>query len=209
MTITKTAITPVTYGGYVNVSRQDINRSSPQILDMVIADLAEQYAIVTENVAADDLTTGATAGTNTAIVAASTAEDVLKAIWVVVGANYTAMKGAGRLVLALSPDLLGLFGPLMVPMSPVNPAAASGFSAANFAQGVVGSINGITTVVSAGLNTNTALLINTAAVRIFEDRYGALQVTEPSVLGTQVAYAGDFETVITDSGGVIQLDTTA
>lgn len=209
MTITKTSITPVTYGGYVNVSRQDIQRTSPQIMDMVIADLAQQYAIVTENAAADDLYAGATAGTNTAIVAASTAAQVAAALWVVAGQAYTAMQGAGSVFLAISPDLLGLFGPLFGVNQVSATAPATGFSIGAFGSGPVGQIGGIPVVVSAGMNTNRALLVNSAAVRIFEHRYGALQVGEPSVLGTQVAYAGDFETVITDAGGVIAVDTVA
>ena len=62
MTITKTPLGADTFGGYVNVSKQDINRTSPAILDMIIADLAEQYAIETEEETADVLWAAATAG---------------------------------------------------------------------------------------------------------------------------------------------------
>ena len=48
MTITRTSATAVTYGGYVNVSRQDIDFSTPQIMDIVVRDLAARYAIQTE-----------------------------------------------------------------------------------------------------------------------------------------------------------------
>ena len=41
-------MTANTYGGYVNVSRQDIDWSTPSIMDLVITDLAAQYGIVTE-----------------------------------------------------------------------------------------------------------------------------------------------------------------
>src|SRR5262249_59743409 len=40
MTITKLTATAVTYGGYVNVSRQDIDLTPPGVLDIVITDLA-------------------------------------------------------------------------------------------------------------------------------------------------------------------------
>lgn len=208
MTITKVAITAPTWGGYVNISMQDIRRSSPSIFDMIVNDLAAQYAIATENDCADDLTAGATAGTNTAIVAASTVADIVAALWVNAAAAYTAMQGSGRVFLAVSPDLVGTFAKGFFPVNPTN-AASTGFNAGDFSSGQLGSISGIPVVMSAGLATNTALLINTAAVRVFEHRYGQLSVQEPSVLGTQVAYAGDFQTVITDAGGVIQVDTTA
>ena len=46
-----------------------------------------------------------------------------------------------------------------------------------------GTISGITVVMSAGLATGKAFLINTAATEVYEQRLGSLQVTEPSVLG--------------------------
>ena len=39
MTVTKTPLGADTFGGYVNVSKQDINRSSPAILYMIVNDL--------------------------------------------------------------------------------------------------------------------------------------------------------------------------
>ena len=62
MTISKLPVTAVTMGGYVNVSRQNVDWSQPGIMDLVISDLAGQYAIETENKVADDFTTAATAG---------------------------------------------------------------------------------------------------------------------------------------------------
>ena len=50
MTITRLTGAAVTYGGYVNVSRQDIDFAQPSMLDVVINDLAAQYAIQTEAV---------------------------------------------------------------------------------------------------------------------------------------------------------------
>ena len=51
MTIGKVPVTADTYGGYVNVSRQDIDWTQPAIMDIVINDLAGQYAIETEDAA--------------------------------------------------------------------------------------------------------------------------------------------------------------
>jgi hypothetical protein len=48
MTITRLDGNAVTYGGYVNVSRQNIDFSSPVRLDAIVNDLAAQYAIQTE-----------------------------------------------------------------------------------------------------------------------------------------------------------------
>ena len=52
-----------TFGTYVNVSRQLIDFASPDIMDIIINDMAQQYAIVTENDATDTFLAGATAAT--------------------------------------------------------------------------------------------------------------------------------------------------
>jgi hypothetical protein len=204
MTITKTPITAPTYGGYVNVSRQDINRTSPQILDMVITDLSGQYSIQTEAAAAAELT--AAAQTGPVIPATPTADDVSAAVWGAVGAVFTATQGQGRTVLAMSPDQLSVIGPLFPPVNPTN-GQGSGFSAGGIMQGQVGVISGIVSIMSAGLAADTILVFSTAAVRCFEARYGNLQVVEPSVWGVQVGYAGDFETAIIEPTGIVRVTT--
>jgi HK97 family phage major capsid protein len=202
MTITKTAIDAATFGGYVNVSRQNVDWSSPNALDVVINDLAGQYAIETEEETADVLWAGGTSGP--IIPAAATSEEVAQALWTAAGQAYTAMQGLGRLILAVSPDMLGLIGPMFAPINPTN-AQGSGFAAGSFASGMNGVISGISVVMSAGLDTGQAVVINTAAASVYEDRVGALQVVEPSVLGVQVAYAGYFKALILSAGGVIKI----
>lgn len=202
MLITKTSITADTYGGYVNISRQDIHRTSPGIVDMVIADLASEYAIATEAAAGAALVAAATAGNTFA--ATPDASEMATAIYGAVGDVYTAVKGQGRIVIAVSPDMLGTIGPLFPPVNPQN-GYGQGFSAAGFAQGNVGNISGLSVVMSAGLVATTVLVFSTAAVRAFEHKYGNMQLGEPSVWGVQVGYAGDFETVVVQATGVQSL----
>jgi HK97 family phage major capsid protein len=204
MTISKTSITPVTYGGYVNVSRQDINRTSPQILDMVISDLAAQYAIATEAVACTDLLAGATAGT--ALDASPSADEIAAVLWAGVAVTYTNVKGAGRVLLAVAPGDLGKFAGSFAPYGATN-SQGTGFTAGSFGSGTMGTISGIPVVMTPGLAGGQALLINTAGVQLFEQGGSALQVVEPSVWGVQVGYAGDFETVVMQTGSVISIDT--
>lgn len=191
-----------TYGGYVNVSRQNIDWSQPQIMDIVINDLAGQYAIETEEATADALWAGGTAGP--VLPAAPTSADVAEALWTAAGSAYAAMHGQGSLVLAVAPDMLGLIGPLFAPINPTN-AQSSGFSAGSFGSGAVGAVSGISVVMSAALDAGQALVISTAAAEIYEDRIGALQVVEPSVLGVQVAYAGYFAPLVLEATGVIKI----
>jgi HK97 family phage major capsid protein len=204
MTITKTPLGQDTFGGYVNVSKQDINRTSPAILDMVINDLAQQYAIETEDETGTVLTAAATAGP--AIPAAPDAKDIATAIWGAAGAVFAATKGQGQIVVAVSPDMLGVVGPIFPPINPTN-AFSTGFtpSSQGFMQGPVGGIAGLTVILSAGLNAGTILVYSTAAARCFEYVYGNLQVVEPSVWGVQVGYAGDFDCHVIEPQGIVKV----
>ena len=204
MTVTKTPLGADLFGGYVNISKQDINRSSPAIMDMVINDLAEQYAIETEEEAAAVMTAAATAGP--VIPASPTGANVATAIWGAAGSVFAATKGQGRTVVAVSPDQLGAIGPLFPTVNPQN-AYSTGFPVGSIGQGEQGSISGLTVIMSAGLATDTILVYSTAAVKAFEYRYGNLQVVEPSVWGVQVGYAGDFDCVVVEATGVVRVTT--
>jgi HK97 family phage major capsid protein len=205
MLITKTPIDADTFGGYVNVSRQNIDWSNPNALDVVIDDLAGQYAIETENEAASVLWDNGTQAP--ALPADPTSADVSAALWAAAGASYAAMHGLGRLVVAISPDMLGLIGPMFAPINPQN-AQSSGFTAGSFGSGANGIVSGISFVMSAGLNPGQMLVINTAAASVYEDRLGPLQVVEPSVLGVQVAYAGYFKALVLEPAGLQKIGVT-
>jgi hypothetical protein len=172
----------------------------PSVMDIVISDLAAQYAIESENKFADDLTAAATSG-GAGVPATPTGDQIAAAIWEAVGYIYAATKGQGRLLIAVSPDMLGLVGPLFAPINPQN-AQSSGFTASDYGVGAMGSITGINVVVSAGFAAGTILVLSTAAAEFYEDRIGALQVVEPSVLGVQVAYAGYAADVIIEATGI-------
>lgn len=205
MTITRLTGNAVTYGGYVNVSRQNIDFSTPQALDLIINDLAAQYAIETEASIAAEL--AATATVAVGYGAAPTNDTVAAAVWEAVSGVYTAVKGQGRLVLAIAPDRLSTFGPLFAPVNPRD-AQSPGFTAGEFGQGMMGTISGVPTVMSAGLGTGEAFLFSTAAIEAFEQRVGTLQATEPSVMGVQVAYAGYFTPLTIEEAGIVPLTAT-
>jgi hypothetical protein len=92
-----------------------------------------------------------------------------------------------------------------VPINPQN-AQSSGLTAGMFGQGIMGSISGVPVVMSAGLGSGEAYVFSTAALEAFEQRVGTLQVTEPSVLGVQVAYAGYFTPLTIEEDGIVPLE---
>jgi HK97 family phage major capsid protein len=205
MTISRLTGTAVTYGGYVNVSRQDIDFAQPSMLDVVINDLASQYAIQTEAalgtlVQAQANNVELTGAGAAALVATSFTE----ALWTAVANVYATVKGVGRVALVVPPARLGNWGQLFAPVNPQN-AQSPGFNAADFGSGVVGSISGIPVICSPSypvVANHYGAVISTAAVEVYEQRVGALQVTEPSVLGVQVAYAGYFTPMLIETAGV-------
>jgi len=201
MLITKLTGTAVTYGGYVNVSRQDIDFSSPQIMDIIIEGLANAYALQTETALGTAL--DASAATNVGYGASPTAATLTGALWSAAGTIYAAVKGApGQIVLAVAADRLAVFGPLFPPYNAQNAQSAAGLLAGSFGAGVVGNVAGIQLMMSPGLASGKSFLFHTAAVDVFEQRVGSLQAVEPSVLGIQVAYAGYFTPVLIPAGGV-------
>lgn len=200
MLITRLTANAVTYGGYVNVSKQNIDFSSPNVMDLVINGLAAEYSIDTEGAAADELMGVAT----TPQVIGSTAETITSGLWAAAATVYTAVRGQGRLVIAVAPDKLEAIGPLFAPVNPRD-AQSPGFTAGVFGQGVMGTVSGIPVVMSAGLTGTEAVLFSTAAIEAWEQRVGTLQVTEPSVMGVQVAYAGYFTPLVIEAAGIVPL----
>jgi len=205
MTITRLTGNAVTYGGYVNVSRQDIDFAQPSMLDVVVNDLAAQYAIQTEAVLGTLIQAQAN---NVELATASggtpTAADLASGLWAAAANVYTATKGVGRIALIVPPSRLGNWGGVFSPVNPQN-AQSAGFEAGNFGSGVMGNISGIPVICSPGYPTVTnhyGSLVSSAAIEVYEQRVGALQVTEPSVLGVQVAYAGYFTPMLIETAGV-------
>jgi hypothetical protein len=206
MTIVKLVGTAATYGGYVNVSRQDIDWSQPGVMDIVIGDLAGMYAIATEAACGTAIMAGAASGlavpTGAATVAALQAS-----LWDAAGKVYAATKGQGNLGMFISADMLAMWGPLFAPVNPTN-AVGSGFSAGSVGTGLMGTISGIPVYMTNGLAAGSNLVLSSAAVEVYEDRIGALQVIEPSVLGVQVAYAGYFTQMLVEATGAVKFAKT-
>jgi HK97 family phage major capsid protein len=207
MVIGKLTAEVVTYGGYVNVSRQNIDFSNPQAFDIIVNDLADQYAIETEAAVADALTaTGTTAvGIDLSPATGTRQEAIATGLFAAAGKVWRAVKGRGRIYLAMSPELLEVWGPVFA--GSINPQSAigTGIGAGQFGQGVVGTASGVTAVVSAGLDAAESFLFSTAAIEVYEQRIGTLQVVEPSVLGVQVAYAGYFTPMTIEEDAIVPI----
>jgi len=206
MLITKLTGTAVTYGGYVNVSRQDVDFTQPGIMDLVINDLAAVYAKQTEAAACSTFDAAATAGVSIP-TGAATAAGVATSLWDAASKIYTATGGTGRVFAVTGPDMLPILGPVFPPVNPTN-AISPGLAAGDFGAGLAGQISGIPVYVSGGVGTLRILVFSTAAAEVYEDRIGSLSVVEPSVLGVQVAYAGYFTPMVLESTAIVKIVKT-
>jgi len=206
MVIGKLPVSASTYGGYVNVSRQDIDWTQPAIMDLIINDLAGQYALDTENHVCTNLTTAAPAGP-TLPTGAPTAAQVTAALWGAAATVIPATGGQGSILAVAPPELMAILGPLFPSVGPTN-AQSTGFSVAAMASGLAGSIAGIPVYVSNGMAADTILVLSSAAAEAYEDRIGPLQIAEPSVLGVQVAYAGYFAALVIEAAGMSKIVKT-
>jgi hypothetical protein len=202
MTITSTTVNALTFGGYVNVSRQSIDWSDPNAMDVIVNNLAKTYRARTEEYVADFL--AANNASDQGYPLDPTADELATAIFTAAGTVFSAVNGEGRLVLVIAPDKLADFGPLFAPYNPQS-AQGIGFMASNFGQGVMGQISGIPVIMSSALDSGEAFVLSTAAVELYEQEIGMLQVVEPSVLGVQVAFGGYFVAFAAASGGVVPL----
>ena len=177
-------------------------------MDLIISDLAQQYALQTENDATDTFLAAATAASTNLATGTTTAAQIAAAFWGAVGQVYAGTKGAGRVIAVAAPQMLGLRRPAVRAHQPAERPVDRASSAVNYGQGAAGSISGVPIYITSGLADNKILVMSTAAAEVYETRVGALQVVEPSVLGVQVAYAGHFTPLVIDALGIIAITKT-
>lgn len=196
MIISRLNVTADTYGGYVDLSLQDRDFTNPAIMQILIDDLAGQYALQTEQDTADTLVS---LTQQVPLESDADAAAVAAAIYAAAGEVYAGMGTLPNVVFA-SVDQWGRLGPLFPSMSPTN-AYASGFNAGTFG----GAVVGLQLVVAPALPAGTIMVGATAAAEVYEQRVGTLQALEVSLLGMQVGYAGYFADVVVQPDGFCKL----
>jgi hypothetical protein len=204
--VTDNQVTKGTYGGYVTLSEQSIDWSTPEIIGLVLDDMGRIYANETDNVAADNLRTGATVTSN--FTAANAGDPATWAAWVA-GAAATILSGSnGNLPthMFLSPgiwqDLLGLSDTADRPLFPqIGPMNAFG----NLAPGQAnGNAFGLQVVVDRNFTNPTLIVGDATGYEIFEQQKGAISVDVPSTLSRTIAFRGYLATLMIDSSKFVK-----
>jgi hypothetical protein len=204
--VTDNQVTKGTYGGYVTLSEQSIDWSTPEIIGLVLDDMGRIYANETDNVAADNLKTGTTVTRN--FTAADLDDPSVWAAWVAGAATTILSSSNGNLPthLFLSPDiwgdLLSLSDSSKRPLFPqIGPMNAFG----NLAPGQVnGNAFGLQVVVDRNFAAATIILGDASGYEIFEQQKGAISIDVPSTLSRTIAFRGYLATLMIDSSKFVK-----
>ena len=189
MVISSNTVTKLTFGGTVRVAEQLGDWSDPAFVNIVLQDLANQYADATDNYAADQLLSNSTnygtwAGAAQQIAGSTnvlpTHLFVDPATWAKIGG---LVDGSNR--------------PLFPSVAPYN---ASGQQTATTWNG---NPLGLTMVVDKNF-TAKRMIVGCAAgqfagYEIFEQQKGAVSVEKPDILARQISFRGYFATLMLDA----------
>jgi len=194
-------VTKGTYGGYVNISEQDLDWTDPAVLSFLLDDMTRIYASATEEVAADALGTGVTNSDNFGL--ANVGDPSYWADWIATAAEtiVTGSNGNFPTHLFVNPRMWGemvrLSDDSKRPMFPaVNPQNALG--GMSFGTGN-GTAWGLQVVMSRNFDGDTLIIGDASGYELFEQQKGALSVDNPSDLSRTIAFRGYFAAKMIDA----------
>jgi HK97 family phage prohead protease len=200
-------ITKLTFGGYVQVSEQLMDFSSPEVIGSLLDDMMRVYAYETDNYAADQLLAGCT---QSAVLTDPTSPSE----WVsdIYDATVTIINNSLGNVpthLFVSPNMFGALGklvdttgrPLLAPNNPMN-----AYGQMTPAQGQsLGQAFGLTVVCDRGFAADTVIVGDPSGYRIWEQNKGTIAVDSPSTLSKTLAMRGYFATKMVDATKFVKL----
>ena len=192
-------VTKATYGGYVTLSEQAIDFTTPEVIGLLLDDMGRIYANTTDNVAADALVAGAT---NTNAFGNDATNPEQWAAFISTAAQDILSSSNGNLPthLFVSPNmwgyLLGLVDTAGRPLFPsLGPMNAYGDLAVT---DIAGMAFGLRVVVDRNFATDTVIVGDASGFEIFEQQKGAISVDVPSTLSRTIAFRGYFSTLMID-----------
>jgi HK97 family phage prohead protease len=203
--VSENQVTKSTYGGYVNISMQDLEWTDPAIINLILDDMARIYANTTDNVAADALLAGQT---QTAVLTDPTSPaEWVSDIYTAASTILTNSNGNLPTHLFLAPNMYAALGklvdtagrPLFPEVGPMNAFGTA--SAASFA----GRAFGLITVVDRNFATDTCIVGDPSGFEVFEDARGALSLESPSTLSRVLSWSGTFATLMIDPTKFVSL----
>lgn len=199
MVVTDNQVTRLSFGGTALVSEQSIDWTDPSSVNIILQDLAGQYADATDNYAADQLRAGSTDQGTWAGTAATILEEIYAAAQLI-AANTNVLPTHMFVDPQMWAKLGGLVDgsqrPLFPTVGPFNAAGQQNAATWN------GNPLGLTMVVDKNFTAKTAI-VGCAAGRfagfeIYENQRGLIAIDKPEVLGRQISFRGYFATLMID-----------
>jgi HK97 family phage prohead protease len=205
MVIASNTVTKTTVAGQVTLSVQDIDFTDPAALNLVLNDLAGEYLIATDNIAADNLVAGKTASGSTWTVTADNPTSLINALYdaareITEDSNYFPTH------LCVSPDVWEKLGSqLDGSKRPILGYTTNGVIGQNSIGRVGGlaytgmDVMGLNLVVDNNFAAGTMLVVYAPGYEIYEQQRGLMSVEVPSTLGRTFSYYGYFATFVAKS----------
>jgi len=205
MVIASNTVTKTTVAGQVTITRQDMDFTDPASMNLILNDLAGEYLIKTDDVAADALVAGKTASGSTWTVTADNPSSLISALYdaareIAEDSNYfpthlcvspdvweklgSQLDGSKRPVLGYVTD--GIMG-----QNSIGKVGGLGYNAMN--------VMGLTLVVDNNFASGTMLVVYAPGFEIYEAQQGILSVDNPSTLSKTFSYYGYFSTFVAKS----------
>ena len=205
MVIASNTVTKTTVAGQVTITRQDMDFTDPSSMNLILNDLAGEYLIKTDDVAADALVAGKTASGSTWTVTAGDPSSLIESLYdaareITEDSNYFPTH------LCVSPDVWQKLGQqLDSSKRPVLGYTTDGVLGQNSIGKVGGlaytamDVFGLKLVVDNNFANGTMLVVYAPGFEIYEAQQGILSVDVPSTLSRTFSYYGYFSTFVAKS----------
>jgi hypothetical protein len=208
-TIASNVVTKTTLSGQVSLSIQDIDFTSPAAMEIILRDLAGQYLLASDNIAADAITNGASASGATWTVTANDPSSLISALY---DAATDILNATNFLPdhLFVSPDVWQKLGSQLDgdkrPIFPYAGAAGlmgvNGLGTANITVANTFNPFGLNLVADRNFASGTLYVARGAAIEFYEQVRGLMSVEVPGTLGRTFSYYGYVATFIADADQV-------
>lgn len=205
MVIASNTVTKTTVAGQVTLTMQDMDFTDPSSMNLILNDLAGEYLIATDNIAADNLVAGKTASGSTWTVTADNPTSLINALYdaareITEDSNYFPTH------LCVSPDVWEKLGSqLDASKRPILGYTTNGVIGQNSIGRVGGlqytgmDVMGLTLVVDNNFASGTMLVVYAPGYEIYEAQQGILSIANPSTLSRTFSYYGYFATFVAKS----------
>jgi HK97 family phage prohead protease len=207
--IASNVVTKTTLAGQVTLSVQDIDFTSPAAMQIILQDLAGQYMLQSDNVAADAITNGASASGSTWTVTANDPSTLIAALYDAATDILTATNFLPD-TLFVSPDVWQKLGAqLDADKRPIFPYAGAaglmgvnGMGSANITVANTFNPFGLNLVADRNFAAGTLYVARAQACEFYEQVRGLMSVEVPGTLGRTFSYYGYVATFIADADQV-------